>query len=350
MLTSDFNYHLPSELIAQTPANPRDSCRLLVLDRQQKTIEHRIFSEVHEYLLPEDLLVINETKVIPARLLGTRDGGKEAEVLLLQRSSVENERQEVWEALVRPGKRLKPGSCVQLEGMKVEILDWAPSGERGQRVVRLIAEGGMTLKDALPLIGKLPLPPYITDYEGDPSFYQTVYAVNERSAAAPTAGLHFTPELMDRIRRKGIRFESVDLAVGLDTFRPIEEESVEEHVIHSERYSVDEQVLNAIRETRRCRGRVIAVGTTSVRSLESTWDDATQTLMPRDDEITSLFITPGYTYKVVDALLTNFHAPRSTLLALVSAFASRELIMKAYNEAVKEKYRFLSFGDAMLIL
>ena len=349
MLTSDFEYKLPPERIAQSPINPRDACRLLVLDRDSGRIEHRVFSDIIEFINPEDILVVNETKVMPARLIGTRSGGGVAELLLIKRIEARNANEEYWEALVRPGKRLKPGSTIQFKGITAEIVEWAPSREKGERIVRLITDSKATFSDALHKTGVLPLPPYITSFQGDPSEYQTVYAVHEDSAAAPTAGLHFTSELLKRIREKGIRIETVDLSVGLDTFRPITEASIEEHDIHSERYTVNQHTIEAIDETKRKSGRVIAVGTTTVRSLESAWDKIELHLVPRIDETTSLYITPGYQFKVVDALVTNFHAPRSTLLALVSAFSKREILLNAYQEALAGNYRFLSFGDAMFM-
>ncbi|MCL1890535.1 MAG: tRNA preQ1(34) S-adenosylmethionine ribosyltransferase-isomerase QueA [Coriobacteriia bacterium] len=350
MLTSDFDYSLPKERIAQSPVVPRDSCKLLVLNRAKQRIEHRVFSDIITYLTPKDLLVVNETRVMPARLIGTRSGGGEAELLLLNRLETLNEREELWEALVRPGKRLKPGALVSFEGMEAEIVNWVISGERGQRVVKLRALSNQNLHEAIHAIGSLPLPPYITNYTGDTELYQTVYAAHESSAAAPTAGLHFTPELLAQIKEQGTRLETVDLTVGLDTFRIVEEEHLEEHQIHSENYTVSQQVIDAIAQTRKQGGRVIAVGTTSVRCLESAWNEANQQLTPRTNEATELFITPGYQFRAVDALITNFHVPRSTLLALVSAFADRESIMRAYNEALENDYRFLSFGDAMLIV
>ncbi|MCL2756986.1 MAG: tRNA preQ1(34) S-adenosylmethionine ribosyltransferase-isomerase QueA, partial [Coriobacteriia bacterium] len=346
MLTSEFDYKLPHDRIAQNPAIPRDSCRLLVLDRKRESIEHRVFSDIIEYLTEADLLVVNTTKVMPARLIGKRVGGGEAEVLLLRRIRTISAYDELWEALVRPGRRLRPGSLVLFPDMTAEIIDWTTSGERGGRIVQLFTDHTLTIDESLHKNGELPLPPYITNYTGDRSQYQTVYAQKEDSAAAPTAGLHFTPELLDRIRERGVRLANVDLSVGLDTFRPVDEERIEDHRIHSERYSVNASVLAAIEDTRRKEGRVIAVGTTSVRSLESCWDTEEGMLVPRADTTTSLFIMPGYQFRAVDALITNFHAPRSTLLALVSAFASHELIMKAYNEALSDGYRLLSFGDA----
>jgi len=313
-------------------------------------MEHRRFSDILAYLSPGDLLVVNETKVMPARLVGIRAGGGEGEALLLRRLVVENERQEQWEALVRPGRRLRPGAVLKLGPLTVDVIGWPAGQERGQRVVRLTSEDGTSCSEALNRLGQLPLPPYITGYEGDRSYYQTVYAKNEESAAAPTAGLHFTPELLGRIREAGVRIEAVDLAVGLDTFRPIEEERIQDHAIHTERYSVSAEVIEALSETRQKGGRVVAVGTTSVRSLESAWDEASGSLLPRMSESTSLYITPGYRFRAVDAMITNFHAPRSTLLALVSAFASHSQIMAAYNEALAKGYRFLSFGDAMLMV
>ncbi|MCI9129699.1 MAG: tRNA preQ1(34) S-adenosylmethionine ribosyltransferase-isomerase QueA [Eggerthellaceae bacterium] len=364
MLTSDFDYQLPEELIAQTPHIPRDECRLLVLDRKTGSISDRIFRDVLEYLRPGDLLVANETRVLPARLLGRKRGtGGRAEVFLLregQGPEPRSNRVAFWEALVRPGKRLKPGSgsVVDFEApdgsiaMSAEVIDWAPGAQKGERLVRLSTEL-LSLDEALHLAGKTPLPPYIKDYAGDQELYQTVYSKRESSAAAPTAGLHFTPELIDQARAMGVGWQTVELEVGLDTFRIVDEERAEDHAMHTERYSVSEECVQAINETKANGGRVIAVGTTSVRSLESACRDEQGKfcgLEPRERAKTSLFLLPGSEFHVVDGLITNFHVPRSTLMMLVSAFASREQIMQAYQHAISERYRMLSFGDAMLIL
>lgn len=362
MRTDDFDYDLPEELIAQEPAAERDGCRLLVMDRASGALEDRIFHDIGEYLRPGDLLVANETRVMPARLLGAKRGtGGAAEVFLLREVFGREPKANgsaVWEALVRPGKRLKPGAVVDFAdaaGTKVlsaEVIDWVEKdGEssKGERVVRLTTPLP-SLDEALHAVGHTPLPPYIKNYAGDEELYQTVYSTRERSAAAPTAGLHFTPELIDRIKAQGVRWETVELEVGLDTFRLVDEDDPEKHQIHTEFYTVPRRTADAVAETRAAGGRVIAVGTTSVRSLESAWDAQAGAVTPRDREATSLYILPGYEYHVVDGLITNFHVPRSTLMMLVSAFSTRENIMTAYRHAVEERYRFFSFGDAMLII
>lgn len=370
MRTDEFDYSLPEALIAQDPAFPRDSCGLLVLHRKTGEIEHRVFSDIIDYLDPGDLLVANETRVMPARLLGRKaQTGGAVEVLLLracepdQTCELHHHRgaageSALWEGLVKPGRRLKPGAEIHFfddrDGataplMKATVADWASGVQRGERLLRLEAVGDASLSEALHRVGRTPLPPYITHYTGDLEMYQTVFAHDERSAAAPTAGLHFTPELLDRIEQKGIDFKTVELEVGLDTFRTVAEEHVQDHQIHTEWYRVDQSVVDAIERTKRAGGRVVAVGTTSVRSLESAWDESAGRLKAREREATALYILPGYRFRVVDALITNFHVPRSTLMMLVSAFASRDTIMYAYDEAVRRHYRFLSFGDAMLI-
>ncbi len=406
MRTDDFDYNLPDELIAQAPAEPRDSCRLLVLDRTGSasegdgrvplehggTVEHRVFRDVIDYIEPGDLLVVNKTRVMPARLVGhkAKTGGA-AETLLLRRREDVDALGHVWECLVNPGRRLKPGAVIEYRpgGLHApetapvvltgEVLDFVPES-RGGRLVRFTPQGEgpdgapRTLDEAIHAAGHVPLPPYITDYEGDPEKYQTVYAMKEEhSAAAPTAGLHFTPELMARIEEKGARFAAVELEVGIDTFRLVEEDDPTQHVMHTERYHVPAEVVDAVHEAKAAGHRVIAVGTTAVRSLESAFDadapgaeppmvaryfegraDGADTLgrgdiVVRGNATTNLYLMPGSTYHVVDALITNFHVPRSTLMMLVSAFASRDQIMDAYAEAVAERYRFFSFGDAMLI-
>ena len=366
LTTSDFDYDLPPELIAQTPHPDRDGCRMLVMKRDTGSLQDRIFCDIYDYLKPGDLLVANETRVIPARLLGNKhETGGAAEVLLLRECfDVEKKTgtSAVWEALVKPGRRLKPGAVIdffapsanagdQPEGaplMQAEILDWIEDAQKGERLVRLTTMLD-SLDDALHRIGHTPLPPYIKNYQGDEELYQTVFSREEKSAAAPTAGLHFTPELIERLKEKGVGFETVHLEVGLDTFRVVETENPHDHQMHTEYYSVPQKTVDAINETKRNGGRVIAVGTTSVRSLESAWDHETDQLLARDRQTTSLFIFPGYTFKVVDALITNFHVPRSTLMMLVSAFSSRDHVMKAYRHAIKRKYRLLSFGDAMFL-
>ena len=440
MKTSDFDYELPQELIAQAPAPVRDECRLLAMDRTTGAVEDHIFRDILDYLKPGDLLIANETRVMPARLLGKKRGtGGAAEVFLLRETGGPEPRTNkiaFWEVLVRPGKRLKPGTGAAVDfhdaqgniALSAEIIDWAREGQRGERVARLTTTLG-SLDEALHAVGHTPLPPYIKDYEGDEEMYQTVYSRHESSAAAPTAGLHFTPELIARAQETGVRWETVELEVGLDTFRIVDEDDPEKHVIHTEFYTVPQRTVDAIAEARACGGRVIAVGTTSVRSLESAWDkDApangtarldnsnnpgdsssdslnnssdsasenrsgadspshdqkpaasqacgapqpcgaatacnretvtkqlatnetacTGAVTARNREATSLYILPGYEFHVVDALITNFHVPKSTLMMLVSAFSTRENIMAAYRHAIEKRYRLLSFGDAMFI-
>lgn len=325
MKTSSFGYNLPKELIAQEPFVPRDACNMLVLNKNSGEYQDKHFFDIKEYLKPGDLLVANETRVIPARLIGKKSTGGKSEILLL------NKQGDYWEAMVKPGKRLKPGAVVEFDYGRATIVNYT---DRGTRLVKLEPE------DLIHEVGKTPLPPYITDYSGDMEMYQTVYSNKESSAAAPTAGLHFTPELINELKSMGVGFETVELEVGIDTFKPVTEENIEDHVIHTERYSVSENVLDKIKQAR----RVVAVGTTSVRALESC------NMEPKHRVPTSLFITPGYNFKVVDAMITNFHVPESTLMMLVSAFVGRDNIMKAYQHAIDTKYRFLSFGDAMLII
>ncbi len=358
--TSDFEYELPPELIAQEPAAERDKCRLLVMDRATGELEDRIFCDIIDYVNPGDLLVVNETRVLPARLLGKKRGtGGAAEVFLLREvfdREPKTSRSAIWEALVKPGKRLKPGSgaVVDFEDangavvLSAEVIDWAANATRGERIVRLTTTEA-SLDEALHAVGHTPLPPYIKDYTGDEELYQTVYSKRESSAAAPTAGLHFTPELIEKIKAKGAGWETVELEVGLDTFRIVDEDDPEAHQMHTEFYTVPERTVEAIERTKATGGRVIAVGTTSVRSLESAWDAEAGKLLPRERAATSLYLLPGSEFHVVDALVTNFHVPRSTLMMLVSAFSSRDNVMAAYEHAVAERYRFFSFGDAMLI-
>ena len=407
MRTDDFDYPLPDELIAQAPAEPRDSCRLLVLHRgggegvtgsaapiaDGGSIEHRHFYDIADYLEPGDLLVANKTRVMPARLVGhkAKTGGV-AETLLLKRREDLDALGHVWECLVNPGKRLKPGAVIEYRAGGLHAPESSPvvlTGEvtdfvedsKGGRLVRFEPQGAdpatgepRTLDAAIHAAGHVPLPPYITRYEGDPEKYQTVYAMREEhSAAAPTAGLHFTPELIERLRERGVGFTTVELEVGIDTFRLVEEDDPTQHVMHTERYHVPAEVVEAVHATKAAGHRVVAVGTTAVRSLESAFDanapapeppmvargfegraDSADTLgrgdiVARENATTQLYLMPGSTYHVVDALITNFHVPRSTLMMLVSALASREQIMGAYQAAIDERYRFLSFGDAMLI-
>jgi S-adenosylmethionine:tRNA ribosyltransferase-isomerase len=342
--TDDFDYELPSGLIAQHPAEPRDACRLMVVDRRSGQVDHRVFGDVAEYLKPGDLLVVNDTRVLPARLKGAKvESGGAVEVLLLRERYTDT-----WECLVRPGRRIRPGAKLVfgdglLTGLVVDVVE-----ESGARLIQFHASRG-TFMEAVHVLGEVPLPPYITGELEDPELYQTVFAAEERSAAAPTAGLHFTEELLGRLETAGVRLAKVELDIGLDTFRAIAEDDPRQHHIHSERFRVPPWTADAVNDTRERGGRVVAVGTTSVRALESAWDDEAGRLTA-NEAATELYIMPGYRFHAVDVLLTNFHIPRSTLLLLVSAFAGRELVMRAYAEARDERYRFLSFGDAMLIL
>ncbi len=339
MKTSDFDYELPEELIAQTPVEPRDHSRLLIYRRKTGAIEHKHFYDIIDELNPGDALVINETRVIPARLLGVKDDtGVPVEVLLLRRKTATD-----WEALVRPGRRLKPGTtCSFGDGLlRCEILGNVE--EIGGRMVRFSCDG--VFEEVLDRLGEMPLPPYIHEKLEDGSRYQTVYARLEGSAAAPTAGLHFTPELLDRIRAKGVTVVPVLLHVGLGTFRPVKVEDAEKHVMHSEYCAVSAEAAETLNRIRREGGRIICVGTTSVRTLETMADeDGTIRSGARD---TAIFIYPGVKIKAVDALITNFHLPQSTLLMLVSALAGREEALRVYREAVAQRYRFFSFGDAL---
>lgn len=340
MNKSDFYYDLPKELIAQTPAPVRDLSRLLVYHRDGGAIEHKVFRDVIDYLNPNDVLVVNETRVLPARLIGQReDTGGAMEFLLLRRLD-ENR----WECLVRPGRRAKTGLTFKInDELSATILD---STEDGGRIVRLNYDG--VFEEILDRAGEMPLPPYITERTAGKERYQTVYAKENGSAAAPTAGLHFTTELLDDIRKKGVTIVDVLLHVGLGTFRPVSEDNVEDHHMHSEYYECSEEAARTINEARAAGGRVFAVGTTSCRTLESVTDD--EGIVHTKKGWTDIFITPGYKFKAVDKLITNFHLPESTLLMLVSALCTREEMLEVYKHAVEEKYRFFSFGDAMLIL
>ena len=340
MTVNDFDYELPQELIAQTPLDHRDHSRLLVLHRKTGEIEHRRFYDVVDYLKPNDLLVINDSKVIPARIFGTRAGtGGVVEVLLLK-ALEEN----VWEVLVKPGRKAKPGQALEfgeeMRGTVLEIL------EDGKRKIRF-SHSSSSIYEVLDRIGKMPLPPYITEQLEDQNRYQTVYARELGSAAAPTAGLHFTEDVLNKIRSKGIQIASVTLHVGLGTFRPVKETEIAKHIMHSEYFSIPDETVRLIQETKRNGGRVISVGTTATRTLESGFDTELNCVSSSGD--TSIFIYPGYDFKVIDGLITNFHLPKSTLLMLVSALAGRETILNAYQTAVQERYRFFSFGDAMFI-
>lgn len=353
MKTEDFDYELPEKFIAQQPAIPRDSCKLMVVNRDG-SLEHRVFREIGEYLRAGDLLVVNETRVLPARLLGHKKGtGGAAEALLLDKvaSAPDNAEEQTWNCLVKPGKRLRTCARMEFEHEGTVVLEGEVMGidaSNGSRAVRFTTPGSMSVDAAIHLVGHTPLPPYIKGYVGDDEFYQTVYSRDERSAAAPTAGLHFTVELLDKLRNAGVNMATVDLEVGLDTFRIVSESDPLDHEMHTELYTVPPKTVRAIKETKAHGGRVIAVGTTSVRSLESA--AANGELTPCTREATSLYILPGYEFKVCDAIITNFHVPKSTLMMLVSAFAGRDTIMNAYECAKAENYRFFSFGDAMLLL
>ncbi|MBQ8639149.1 MAG: tRNA preQ1(34) S-adenosylmethionine ribosyltransferase-isomerase QueA [Lachnospiraceae bacterium] len=340
MDVKEFDYYLPEELIAQDPIEDRSSSRLMVLDKETGETTHRIFSEILEELKPGDCLVINDTKVIPARLFGVKeDTGAKIEVLLLKR-----EENDVWEVLVKPGKKCRPGTRISFgEGkLTATILEVVADGNRK---LQFTYEG--IFEEILDELGQMPLPPYITHELKDKNRYQTVYAKHEGSAAAPTAGLHFTQQLLDQIRAKGVQIASVTLHVGLGTFRPVKVENVLDHHMHSEFYRVEPEEAKKINDTKAAGGRVIAVGTTSCRTLESaTGEDG---ILRAGSGWTEIFIYPGYRFKMIDALITNFHLPMSTLVMLVSALAGKEHILGAYEEAVKEKYRFFSFGDAMFI-
>lgn len=346
LVTSDFYYDLPEELIAQHPCAVRDRSRLMVLDRKNGTLEHKQFFNILDYLHPDDVLVINDSKVIPARLYGHAEGRPEAsiELLLLRQRELDT-----WETLVRPGKRAKIGSrCVFGDGMlTAEVLDIV---EEGNRIVRFEYDRDKyaNIYEILHVIGLMPLPPYITEQLKENDRYQTVYAREEGSAAAPTAGLHFTPELLEAIKAKGVAIAPVMLHVGLGTFRPVKADRIEEHVMHSEFFSVSEDSARIINERRARGGRLICVGTTSCRTIESVAEENGH--IPAMSGDTGIFIYPGYKFKAVDALITNFHLPESTLLMLVSAFYDKQSVMQAYETAVRERYRFFSFGDAMLIV
>lgn len=358
-----------------------------MLHREDGRIEHKHFTDIVEYLEPGDLVVVNQTRVMPARLVGKKQNtGGVSETLLLKRREDIDALGSVWECLVNPGKRLKPGAVIEYRAGGLHAPDSAPvvltgtivdfvDDNRGGRLVRFEAQGDRTLDEAIHEAGHVPLPPYITQYEGDPEKYQTVYAMqDEHSAAAPTAGLHFTPELIETIKARGVQWASVELEVGIDTFRLVTEDDPTKHVIHTERYHVAPEVVEAVKATKAAGHKVIAIGTTSVRSLESAWDNQIPAAEPpvvarrfeeaedsaavthkgdmvaRENATTNLYLMPGSTFHVVDTMVTNFHVPRSTLMMLVSAFATREQIMDAYQSAIDEKYRFLSFGDAMIII
>ncbi|MEI3356106.1 MAG: tRNA preQ1(34) S-adenosylmethionine ribosyltransferase-isomerase QueA [Clostridia bacterium] len=341
MKVSEFNYELPEELIAQTPLEKRDESRLMVLNREEQTIEHKTFKDIIDYLKPGDVLVRNNTKVIPARLYGKKETGANVEFLLLN-----NQEGDIWECIVRPGNKLHVGTKVIFgEGLlTAEILEILPGGTRK---VKFYYNG--IFNEILDQIGLMPLPPYIHESLKEKDRYQTVYAKYEGSAAAPTAGLHFTPELLKKLEEKGVIIANVTLHVGIGTFRPVKEDTVEKHEMHSEHFYIKQEDVEKINKAKQEGRRVIAVGTTSCRVLESVADEKTGMVKQIEDD-TEIFIYPGYKFKCIDGLITNFHLPQSTLLMLVSALAGKEYIMNAYNEAVKEKYRFFSFGDAMFII
>ncbi len=337
---SDFYFDLPQELIAQDPLEDRSSSRLLVLNKNTGEVSHHVFREIIDYLRPGDCLVLNNTKVIPARLLGEREGtGAHVEVLLLKRREGD-----VWETLVKPGKKCRPGTRLVFgDGiLKAEVLETV---EEGNRLIHFEYEG--IWEEVLDRLGEMPLPPYITHKLQDKNRYQTVYAKYEGSAAAPTAGLHFTQELLAKIEAKGVKIAYVTLHVGLGTFRPVKEENVLEHHMHSEYYQVTEEAASLINDAKAAGGRVICVGTTSCRTVESASDE--NGVVQAGCDNTEIFIYPGYQFKALDALITNFHLPESTLVMLVSALAGRERVLDAYAEAVRERYRFFSFGDAMFV-
>ena len=337
MKTSDFDYHLPESSIAQTPVEPRDSSRLLVLHRDTNELEYRIFRDVTDYLNPGDLLVLNQTRVIPARIFARKETGGRVELLLLRRRGTLT-----WEALVG-GKGLRVGRMVRVEdGPRAEILEILQGSER-------LIKFSEPIEPYFSQVGNVPLPPYIHEKLDDPERYQTVYAKEPGSAAAPTAGLHFTPRLLEELQVKGVRISYVTLHVGLDTFAPVTEDDPEEHKIHTEWCELTQETADLINDTKSKGKRVIAVGTTSVRTLETVGNLSAEKFEPYIGR-TSLFILPGYQFKVVDAMITNFHLPKSSLIMLVSAFAGREKILETYRTAVEEGYRFYSFGDAMLIL
>lgn len=340
MKVKDFDYYLPEELIAQVPIEKRDEARLMIISKDREEVEHKIFKDIIDYLEPGDCLVLNDTRVLPARLIGEKEGsGGKMEFLLLKRIDKDN-----WETLVKPGKRAKIGSRFSFGNgeLKAEVVDL---GEEGSRIVRFEYEG--IFEEVLDRLGQMPLPPYIKEKLEDKEQYQTVYSKETGSAAAPTAGLHFTEDLLERIKDKGINLAFLTLHVGLGTFRPVKAEDINEHVMHSEYYNLSKETAEIINRTKENGKRVIAVGTTSCRTLETIGDENGR--VKEDSGWTDIFIFPGYKFKIVDALITNFHLPQSTLLMLVSALCTREKMLEAYEIAVKEKYRFFSFGDAMFI-
>jgi S-adenosylmethionine:tRNA ribosyltransferase-isomerase len=341
MKTSDFYFDLPEELIAQVPLEVRDESRLMVLNKENGDIKHKTFADILDYLREGDCLVLNDTRVIPARLFGVKDTGANVEFLLLKRVDKNK-----WQTLVKPGKRAKLGSKFSFGNnneLTGEIVDLA---EEGTRIIEFTYDG--IFEEVLDKLGNMPLPPYITETLNDRERYQTVYSKHSGSAAAPTAGLHFTEELLDKIQKKGIKIAYVTLHVGLGTFRPVKVDNVLEHKMHSEFYMVSKEAAELINATKQNGGRIISVGTTATRTLETVASN--EGLMKEGNGWTDIFIYPGYEFKIIDGLLTNFHLPESTLIMLVSSLSSRENVLNAYNEAVKERYRFFSFGDAMLVI
>ena len=340
MKVSEFDYELPEELIAQTPIKKRDESRLMILDKENKKIEHKIFKDILEYLKPGDVLVRNNTKVLPARIYGKKDTGANVEFLLLK-----NIEGDIWESIVRPGNKLRVGTNVIFGDGKLnaEILEILPGGTRK---VKFTYNG--IFNEILDEIGLMPLPPYIHEQLEEKDRYQTVYAKYQGSAAAPTAGLHFTDELLEKLKEKGIEIANVTLHVGIGTFRPVKEETIEAHEMHSEHFYIKQEDVDKINKAKKEGRRVIAVGTTSCRVFESIADENGEVKEIETD--TEIFIYPGYKFKCIDGLITNFHLPQSTLIMLVSAFAGKDFVFEAYRQAVEEKYRFFSFGDAMIIL
>ena len=340
MRVKDFDYYLPEELIAQVPIEKRDEARLMIIDKEKEEVEHKIFRDIIDYLEPGDCLVLNDTRVLPARLIGEKeDSGGKMEFLLLKRIDKDN-----WETLVKPGKRAKIGSKFTFGGgeLKAEVVGL---GEEGSRIVKFEYEG--IFEEVLDRLGQMPLPPYIKEKLEDKEQYQTVYSKETGSAAAPTAGLHFTEELLERIKEKGINLAFLTLHVGLGTFRPVKADDIKDHIMHSEYYTLSKETSEIINRTKENGKRVIAVGTTSCRTLETVGEPNCR--VKEASGWTDIFIYPGYKFKIVDALITNFHLPQSTLLMLVSALCGREKMLNAYDIAVKERYRFFSFGDAMFI-
>ncbi|WP_129409518.1 tRNA preQ1(34) S-adenosylmethionine ribosyltransferase-isomerase QueA [Marinitoga lauensis] len=334
----DFDYDLPEEYIAQKPVEPRDSSKLMVLNKKNKSIEHKIFRDIIDYLNPGDLLVINNTKVIPARLYGKKLTGANVEVLLLEKTHEEN----TWKALVKPGSKLKTGAEIKFsEHLYAKIIQ---HNSDGSRIIHFTSDNDVW--EEIEKIGKMPLPPYIKNYDGPQERYQTAYAKVQGAVAAPTAGLHFTKELLEKIKNKGIKFAEVTLHVGLGTFRPVKVNKIEDHEMHEEYYEVPKETVKKIKEYKNNKGRIISVGTTVVRTLETIANLSNQDAYMGS---TDIFIYPPYDFKLIDALITNFHLPKSTLLMLVAAFGGYDFIMEAYKTAVKEKYRFFSFGDSMFI-